>query len=167
MENLETIGFGGSCHWCTEAVFQSVRGVAKVEQGWIAPSGNEKFSEAVLVHFDPQTVALEVLVAVHLHSHSATSGHSMREKYRSAVYVFSQHQADKVMKAIKGLKQDFSAELVTQILGFGSFRLNSEELLDYYTTDPQRPFCKTYIEPKLKMLLQRFGSGLFSPVKKK
>ena len=36
MQNLFKIGFGGGCHWCTEAVFQSLKGVAKVQQGWIA-----------------------------------------------------------------------------------------------------------------------------------
>ena len=166
MGNLETIGFGGSCHWCTEAVFQSVRGVAKVEQGWIAPQVIDKFSEAVLVHFDPAKVSLAVLVAVHLHSHSSTSRHSMREKYRSAVYVFSCVQGDQVMRAFKSLRHEFDGQLVTQILAFGSLRLNGSELLDYYATDPERPFCRNYIKPKLKMLLERFGPGVFSPVKK-
>lgn len=167
MRNLQTIGFGGGCHWCTEAVFQSVRGVDRVEQGWIAPTGGGQFSEAVRVHFDPGSIALEVLVAIHLHSHSATSMHAMRRKYRSAVYVFSDLQGDEVMKAIRSLKHEFEGELVTQILGFGDFRKNSEEFLDYYATDPGRPFCRNYIDPKLKLLLERFGEGVFGPLKKK
>jgi len=167
MGNLEKIGFGGSCHWCTEAVFQSIRGVVGVEQGWISPAGLDNFSEAVLVHFDPGSIDLSVLVAIHLHSHSSTSSHSMRQKYRSAVYVFSERQGDKVMNAIMSLKHEFDGELITQIVGFGSFKLNSEELLDYYATDPDRPFCKNYIEPKLKLLLERFGESVVDPRIKK
>ena len=168
MGNLEKIGFGGSCHWCTEAVFQSVRGVVRVEQGWISPTGLDHFSEAVIVHFDPVLIDLSVLVAIHLHSHSSTSFHSMREKYRSAVYVFSEFQGDLVMKTMMGLKNEFEGELITQILAFGSFKLNSEEFLDYYATEPDRPFCKNYIEPKLQLLLGRFGNSVVkSPVKRK
>ncbi|RZJ82982.1 MAG: peptide methionine sulfoxide reductase [Chryseobacterium sp.] len=167
MEDVEKIGFGGSCHWCTEAVFQSIRGVVGVEQGWISPSGSSQFSEAVLVNFDPHSIDLSVLVAIHLHSHSSTSSHSMRQKYRSAVYVFSERQGDHVMKAIMGLKHEFDGELITQILSFGSFKLNSEEFLDYYATDPRRPFCKNYIEPKLKLLLERFGKSVVKSAVKK
>ena len=167
MGNLEKIGFGGSCHWCTEAVFQSVRGVVRVEQGWISTVGSDQFSEAVVVHFDPALIDLSILVAIHLHSHSSTSSHSMRQKYRSAVYVFSERQSDHVMKAIMGLKHEFDGELITQILSFGSFKLNSEEFLDYYATDSERPFCKNYIEPKLKLLLERFGESVVDPRIKK
>jgi peptide-methionine (S)-S-oxide reductase len=56
------IGFGGSCHWCTEAIFSSLKGVIAVDQGWIAPMAVEKdYSEAVLVRFQPETIALERL----------------------------------------------------------------------------------------------------------
>ena len=71
------------------------------------------------------------------------------------------------MKAMMALKDEFDGEVITRILGFGNFKLNSEEFLDYYATDPDRPFCKNYIEPKLKLLLERFGNSVVkSPVKK-
>lgn len=164
MENPRAIGFGGGCHWCTEAVFQSVRGVGRVQQGWICPAGNSDFSEAVLVHFDPGLIDLSLLVAIHLHSHSSTSDHSMRQKYRSAVYVFDEVQRQEVMGAMTGLKGEFDADLVTKVLDFGSFRSNTADFLDYYATDPSRPFCTRFIDPKLMMLLDRFGSGIISPV---
>lgn len=40
MQNLYKVGFGGGCHWCTEAVFMSLRGVTKVAQGFISPKEN-------------------------------------------------------------------------------------------------------------------------------
>ena len=49
--NLNKIALGGSCHWCTEAVFQSLLGVKKVEQGYVASTNeNSSFSEAIVVH---------------------------------------------------------------------------------------------------------------------
>jgi len=74
MAEIEKIAMGGGCHWCTEAVFQSLKGVQLVEQGFIASHGNsDKFSEGVIVHFDPHLIPLEVLIEIHLHTHQCTS----------------------------------------------------------------------------------------------
>jgi len=71
------IGFGGGCHWCTEAYFQSLKGVEEVEQGWIsAVTPNEAFSEAVIVHYDEHVIALNILISIHLHTHASTKNHS-------------------------------------------------------------------------------------------
>jgi len=89
------IGLGGGCHWCTEAVFQALRGVERVEQGFIRSTApHDGWSEAVIVHFDPAVIDLKTLIEVHLRTHASTSEHSMRGKYRSAVYAFDPQQAD-------------------------------------------------------------------------
>ena len=58
---------------------------------------------------------------------------------------------------IAGLQKDFDAEIITQVLPFGQFRSNTADYLNYYLTNPERPFCKTYIDPKLKILLAEFA----------
>lgn len=84
------IGFGNGCRWCTEAVFQSHRGVSNVAQGFIkSHAPHDSYSEAVVVLFDPGIIPLEVVIDVHLRTHSSMSSHKMRRKYRSAVYIFS------------------------------------------------------------------------------
>ncbi|WP_282180204.1 peptide-methionine (S)-S-oxide reductase [Maribacter stanieri] len=94
MHNLYKVGFGGGCHWCTEAVFMFLRGVTKVAQGFISPKENiEDFSEAVIVHFNPNIIALEDLVAIHLDTHRSTQNHSMRNKYRSGIYFFEKKKS--------------------------------------------------------------------------
>ena len=158
MESVSKIGFGGSCHWCTEAIFQSLKGVALVEQGWIS-SKKEKssFSEAVIVYFDPGLISLETLIAVHLHTHSCTSSHSMRSKYRSAIYVFSEEQSALSRQAIDVLQAEFDKPIITTIESFHDFKLNQETYLDYYYKNPQKPFCKNIVTPKLRLLLQQFS----------
>jgi len=154
---MEKMGFGGGCHWCTEAIFASIVGVAEVEQGWIRPAMDDRFSEAVLVEFDQKAVSIAKLVAIHLYSHSATSTHSLREKYRSAVYVFNNAQTREVERSILQLQKGFTDRIITQVLEFGEFKLNSAAFLNYYASDPDRPFCRSYITPKLNALLERFG----------
>ncbi|MFV8270119.1 peptide-methionine (S)-S-oxide reductase [Flavobacterium sp. GT2N3] len=56
---IKKVGFGGGCHWCTEAYFQSLKGVEIVEQGWISSKFPEDiFSEAVIVHYNPSVIPL-------------------------------------------------------------------------------------------------------------
>ncbi len=152
------IGFGGGCHWCTEAIFQSLIGVSKVEQGWISSKGdNESFSEGVIVHFDESIIELRTLIAIHLYTHSSTSNHSMRKKYRSAVYVFCEKQFELVEMAISNLRVEFEKPIVTQTLPFVSFKSNSENYQNYYLKNAGNQFCRNYIDPKFSILMQRFS----------
>jgi peptide-methionine (S)-S-oxide reductase len=156
---VEKVGFGGSCHWCTEAIFQALRGVHSVLQGYIsAPPPDERFSEAVLLEFDPAEITLATLIEVHLRTHSCTSSHGLRAKYRSAVYVFDEEQAAHARDVIALLQADFDNPIITRVLAFSKFEASPERYQNYYKTDPNRPFCQTNIDPKLKIIRERFGA---------
>lgn len=158
MATVEKIGFGGGCHWCTEAVFQAIKGVLAVDQGWISSTGlNSDFSEAVVVDFDATQISLKTLIDIHLATHSCTSKHSMRNKYRSAVYTFSEQQAADAQEFLKQLQQQYNAPLITQILPFSDFKINTETYQEYYLKNPDKPFCQRYIKPKLSLLETKFN----------
>lgn len=155
---MDKIALGGGCHWCTEAVFQSLIGVVKVEQGYVASvDENKSFSEAVIVHFNTEDITLKTLVEIHLYTHKSTSNHSMRSKYRSAVYTFSEEQKRESESIIEGFQKDFEHKLITKVCLFQSFKASREAIQNYYQKNPKKPFCKTFIDPKLKSLLQRFS----------
>lgn len=157
MDKVYKIGLGGGCHWCTEAVFQAVEGVIKVEQGYIASNAPANaFSEAVIVHYLPKMTSLERLLEVHLHTHNSTSNHSFREKYRSAVYWFSSEDEMEIRKILEKLQQQFKEPLVTQVLPFIEFKASRESIQNYYRKNPDAPFCKRYVEPKLLYLKNNF-----------
>jgi len=159
MMNFDKIGFGGGCHWCTEAVFQSLKGVEKVEQGWIASEGGAStFSEAVIVHFDAARISLEVLIEIHLHTHNSTSDHSMRKKYRSAIYYFCEEQRLSINQFFEGLQNKFNNQLITRVLPYVKFKPSGDEILNYYYKNPKKPFCESFINPKLKLLLSTFST---------
>lgn len=154
---LSKMAFGGGCHWCTEAVFQALVGVEKVEQGFVASNGeNRSFSEAVIVHFNPQIIAWDVLIHVHLLTHKSTSQHAMRKKYRSAVYVCLREEMNKVKSILEKFQNQFNKPIITKVLFFKAFKPSQEAFKNYYLKNPEKPFCKTFIEPKLKVLLQQF-----------
>ncbi|WP_370300488.1 peptide-methionine (S)-S-oxide reductase [Abyssibacter sp.] len=152
----DRVGLGGGCHWCTEAVFQAVGGVLRVEQGWIAPAGDSgRESEAVIAHFDPARVSLARLIDVHLHTHASTSQHRLRNKYRSAIYVVSDAQAQAAAQGLRDAQGLFDQPVITQVLHLGRFRPSPERYRNYYASRPQAPFCQRYIAPKLRAVNQR------------
>lgn len=155
------IGLGGGCHWCTEGVFASLRGILDVQQGWIAPKHQaDDYSEAIQVLFDPSIIGLHDIINIHLHTHAATSQHSMRLKYRSAVYAYDEQQFQQAQNSLCSLAYEFDSPIITQVHYFDHFKSNKAEFLDYFYTSPDRPFCQTYIHPKLKLLLKEFKAHL-------
>jgi len=143
-------GFGGGCHWCTEGVFQALRGVARVDQGFVqsdAPA--DVWSEGVVITFDPSVIPLASLAEVHLRTHSATRARSPRSKYRSAIYIFEEGQRAEAEDAILRFADASDRPVHTLVLPFRGFRASDERYRNYYRTDPSRPFCRRYIDPKL------------------
>ncbi len=151
------IALGGGCHWCTEAVFQSLKGVEKVEQGFVAPLQDlNSYSEAVIVHYNADLISLKDLIEVHLDTHKSTSNHSFRKKYRSAIYVFDHEDEKKSETCIKDIQESFREKIITKVYPFGKFKLSKIQFHNYYFNNPEKPFCETYISPKLQTLLQKF-----------
>ncbi len=152
------IALGGGCHWCTEAVFQSLRGVGAVEQGFaMSEAPFDAWSEAVRVTYHPAVIGLRDLVEIHLRTHASTSDHSMRGKYRSALYACRPEDDGAMRKAFAAAAVTMDGEVVTRVLSLAAFKASDQRFRDYYQTGPERPFCRTYIDPKLALLRQRFG----------
>ncbi|WP_339626816.1 peptide-methionine (S)-S-oxide reductase [uncultured Winogradskyella sp.] len=158
MVSKTKIALGGGCHWCTEAVFQALKGVVKVEQGYVASiKENESFSEAIIVHFNTKVITLKDLIEVHLHTHKSSSAHSMRHKYRSAVYYFSEEQKIEASTILNTFQPEFKHQLVTKIYRFSEFKASREAIQNYYLKNPNKPFCERFINPKLEILLHQFS----------
>tara|TARA_R100001377_G_C3143475_1_gene93568 strand:- start:343 stop:624 length:282 start_codon:yes stop_codon:yes gene_type:complete len=82
----------------------------------------------------------------------------MRDKYRSAVYTFSDMQHQEVSRLIERFQIEFDQNLITQVLPFSEFKASRDAIQNYYKKDPEKPFCETFINPKLKMLLEQFSN---------
>lgn len=154
--NQHKIGLGGGCHWCTEAVFNSLIGVSLVQQGFIKDSPHSTYSEAVIVHYNPSLISLRDLISIHLFTHQSTSNHSMRTKYRSAIYSFSDIDKIEAQQQLVQLQIEFTEPLITQVLPFEEFKASDVSFQNYFYTRPDKPFCTNYIIPKLQVLLTKY-----------
>jgi peptide-methionine (S)-S-oxide reductase len=81
----------------------------------------------------------------------------MRHKYRSAIYVYDGSQFERAADILNGLRAEFHEPLITQAYPLKGFKKNKIELIDYFYSAPNRPFCQTYIQPKIKLLLALFN----------
>lgn len=155
------IGFGGGCHWCTEAVFAALQGVTDLEQGFIkSDEPNDTWSEAVQLSFDASVIPLTALIEIHLRTHASTSAHKMRGKYRSAIYVMDDETEKAAQQALQTLAPEFDAPLVTQILPLREFKASPERYQNYADKNADGPFCTAYIDPKLSLLRKEYSGYL-------
>lgn len=138
--------------------FSSFNWRVNVAQGWVNSfEENEPFSEAVIVTFDAAFISLEALIEIHLYTHKSTAGHSFKEKYRSAVYAYSKEQLKASKNYIENLQSKFDQAIITKVVPFNSFKSSREQLQNYYKKNPNKPFCKRYINPKLALLVKKFS----------
>lgn len=152
------LAFGGGCHWCTEGVFQTLRGVAQVEQGFVqSDEPADTWAEGVIVTFDPFAIEVTTLSEVHLRTHSATRARPPRSKYRSAIYVFEDSQRHEAELAITRFADESGKAVHTLVLPFRNFSASDERYRNYYRTDPSRPFCRRFIDPKLEYIRRHFS----------
>lgn len=106
--------------------------------------------------WDPAAITFDDLIAVHLATHSSTSRHKMRGKYRSAVYVHDPADGEAARRIIDMIVRQTDSAFVTEVLSFRTFRPSDPRFKDYYVRNREGPICEAYIEPKLARLRQHF-----------
>jgi peptide-methionine (S)-S-oxide reductase len=166
----------GGCFWCTEAVFQEVKGVTKVVSGYTGgktenPTYNSAHfsgsghAEAVQITFDPQIISYAELLRIFYYVHDPTTlnrqGHDVGEEYRSAIF----YANDEQRKIAEDITKNFAPTLwkdpiVTQITKLGRFWPAESYHQNFYKNDPKQPYCQVIINPKLKKFRKKFKSLL-------
>ena len=61
---------------------------------------------------------------------------------------------------IAALQEECDKRIITQVLTYREFKVNQETYLDYYSKNPEAPFCQTYINPKLGLLVSEFSNAV-------
>ena len=173
--NLQTAVFAGGCFWCTEAVFQKLRGVKSVLPGYAGgeadnptyeqvSSGNSGHAEAIKFEYDPIEISYQDLLSVFFATHNPTTlnkqGNDVGTQYRSAIFFTDETQQKTAQDFIDQLTKDqvFPDPIVTTIEPLGKFYEAEDYHKNYYQRNQGAAYCQVVINPKLKKLKEKFAS---------
>lgn len=171
--------FGGGCFWCTEAVYQELKGVMSVMPGYAGgakknptyeevSSGATGHAEVIEVVYDADTISFRDLLTVFFATHDPTTlnrqGNDVGTQYRSIILYTTDSQRDEAVAFIKELDADkHTPSVVTEIKPFEAFYPAEEYHRNYYRNNTNAPYCQVIISPKLEKLHTRFSELLETP----
>lgn len=173
-QTLETATFGTGCFWCTEAVFQEVKGVHRVISGYTGGSvdhptyeqvcrGTTGHAEAIQLTFDPAVISYAELLEIFWRTHDPTTlnrqGADVGTQYRSAIF----YHNDQQRQIAEQSKRDTDAAgvwpnpIVTEIVPCQQFYEAESYHQDFYRQNPRQPYCYVVIDPKMQKFRKEFA----------
>lgn len=174
---MEQATFGGGCFWCTEAVFQNLKGVSKVVSGYMGghkenPSyddicgGDTGHAEIIRIDYDPEQIAFEDLLLVFFKTHDPTTlnrqGNDVGTQYRSVVFYENQEQKIAAENMIDQLDKEmvFDKTIVTEVSPISKFYEAEDYHQNYFNNNPDKGYCAYVIQPKLAKFTKDFWDKL-------
>jgi peptide-methionine (S)-S-oxide reductase len=176
-KGLEKATFGSGCFWCTEAVFEKLKGVESVVSGYSGgatenPTYNEVCSgetghaEVTQITYDPSIITFAELLEVFWQTHDPTTsnrqGNDVGTQYRSVIFYHNEEQkklAEEYKKKLDEAKI-FSNPIVTEITAFTKFYPAENYHQDYYEQNKSQPYCSLVITPKVEKFKKVFKDKL-------
>ena len=169
--------FGGGCFWCTEAVFERLNGVIKVESGYSGGTvpnptyeavctGNTGHAEVIQITYDQSIISYEELLHVFFKTHDPTTlnrqGADVGTQYRSVIFYHDEEQK-KIAEIVKhelDSAKIWDNPIVTEISQFEKFYIAEEYHQNYYDNNSNQPYCSFVITPKLEKFEKVFKDKL-------
>jgi len=167
-KKLQLATVGGGCFWCTEAVFQEVKGVEKVVSGYSGGnvpghptyreicSGLTGHAEVIQITFDANTISYADILVIFMTTHDPTTlnrqGADRGTQYRSVIFYHDNEQKEVAEEVIKQLNPYYENAIVTELSPLDSFYKAEKEHQDYYINNQEQGYCNFVITPKLAKL---------------
>ena len=179
---LAVATFAGGCFWCTEEVFEEVRGVRAVVSGYsggpeAAPTyeqvgrGETGHAEAIEVHYDPKQVTFVTLVDVFFRAaHDPTTpnrqGPDAGAQYRSVAFYRTAAEKQTIDDAIARVNasRQYASPVVTQVVAFERFWPAEGYHQGYYRLHPESEYVQRVSTPKVEAFRRKFPKLLKSPL---
>ncbi|MCB0464134.1 MAG: peptide-methionine (S)-S-oxide reductase MsrA [Aequorivita sp.] len=175
-KNIEQMIVGGGCFWCTEAVFNQVKGVEKVVSGYSGGSvpgtptyrevcsGLTGHAEVVQITFDPTVVSFEDLLIIFMTSHDPTTlnrqGADSGTQYRSVIFYQNEKQKMIAETVLLEMKPYYESPIVTELSPLEKFYPAEKYHQDYYENNQSQGYCTAVISPKLARLREMHAARL-------
>ncbi len=163
---MEIATFGTGCFWCTEAVFQQLKGVTSVVSGYSGghvenPSydevttGQTGHAEVCQIEFNPDIISFDELLEVFFNTHDPTTlnrqGNDFGPQYRSVIFYHNEVQREIAERIKNELEANriFKKPIVTEITAFTKFYPAEDYHQNYFRNNPDQGYCRYVIAPKL------------------
>ena len=177
MNNLEITTLGGGCFWCVEAVYEQLKGVEKVESGYMGgtvvnPTYEQictkttGHAEVVQVTFDPQIISFKEILEIFFTVHDPTTlnrqGNDVGPQYRSAIFYHSPEQkaiAEQVMQEIEAAKI-WGSSIVTEVTAAETFYVAEGYHQEYFRNNTYQPYCQFVVAPKVAKFRKQYFDKL-------
>jgi len=173
----DTATFGTGCFWCTEAIFQRLKGVEKVVSGYTGGfvnnptyeevcKGTTGHAEACQILYNPDVISYDELLSVFWKTHDPTTlnrqGNDIGTQYRSAIFYHNAEQKAKAEYYLKKLDSShaYDAPIVTTIEPYKIFFPAEAYHQNYYNKNGNQMYCRYVIQPKLEKFEQVFKDKL-------
>lgn len=174
---LDTATFGEGCFWCTEAVFERLKGVKSVTSGYSGGTvpnptyeavctGKTGHAEVTQIVYDPEEISYQELLIVFFRTHDPTSlnrqGADTGTQYRSVIFYHNEKQKDLAEFAKKKINEEklYDKPIVTEISPFKAFYKAEDYHQNYYDNNPSQGYCVYVIAPKLEKFEKLFKDKL-------
>ena len=178
MENkLDTATFGAGCFWCTEAQFQQLKGVEKVESGYTGGmienptykqvcTGTTGHAEVTNIYYNPSVISYDELLAAFWVAHDPTQlnrqGNDVGTQYRSSIFYHNAEQKQKAEEYKQKLNEEkaYDKDVVTSIEPFTKFYKAEDYHQNYYNQNSNEGYCQFVVKPKLDKFKKVFKDKL-------
>ncbi|HEX9174141.1 MAG TPA: peptide-methionine (S)-S-oxide reductase MsrA [Telluria sp.] len=166
---------GGGCFWCLEAVYLEVRGVTRVESGYMgghqdAPTyeqvcaGTTGHAEVVRIEFDPAVIAYRDLLEIFFTIHDPTTpdrqGNDIGTQYRSVIFFESPQQEATARQVIAEMASVWDAPIVTQLQPAQAWYKAEDYHQDYFRQHPLQGYCAFVVAPKVAKFRKTFANRM-------
>ncbi len=173
----EVATFGNGCFWCTEAIFQQVNGVLKVESGYAGGhvdnptykdicTGLTGHAECLNITYDPSKISFDELLEIFWQTHDPTTlnrqGNDVGTQYRSVIFYRNAEQKALAEKYRESLNKSgaFDDPIVTTLEPFTTFYKAENYHQNYYNENGSAPYCQFVIRPKMEKFQKAFKNKL-------
>jgi len=175
--NMEIATLANGCFWCTEAIFQQLKGVEKVTSGYTGGNlknptykeictGNTGHAEGIQIEFDSNIISYQEILDVFFSTHDPTTlnrqGYDTGTQYRSAIFYHSETQKEIAEAFITALTNAhvFDNPIVTEITPLSVFYKAENYHQNYYNNNKSQGYCQAVINPKLAKFIEKYQSKL-------